>query len=297
MSFLRKMFGGGLDQDDPRKFLIETMLAAMEADGDVTGEEMEVLQQNLDSHELFEGLSGEQTARLIDQAADAIREAGGGSKRVKAIADGLPSKGYRLTAYSLACEVCVSDKDLPEAEIRFLEALQNALGVDEEDARDLFDAARKDSGLMTLEEKTAKMHDMLPKLVEGMALMAAADERIEDSELDTMREVLSKIPDMAVLTPEELEEAIEVGFQRAHEGKPEDRLQGIAEDVPSLSDRYWTATYMMIIALADGKTDWREVSFLKNVQSVFGLSEASMDQGMATAALFPGVEIGGQAPI
>jgi len=297
MSFLRKMFSGGLQDDDPRRFLVEAMLGAMEADGEVTEEEMEVLQRNLDEHELFQGLTGEQTARLIDQAADAIRTAGGGDKRATAIAAGLPSRGYRLTAYALACEVCVSDNELPEAAIRYLEALQTGLGIDDEDARDLFEGARQDSGLMTLEEKTAKMHDMLPLLVEGMALMAVADEEIEDDELDMMRTVLSKIPDMSVLTAEELEEAIQVGFERAKETEAGARLVKIADTVQSASDRYWMATYMMIIALADGKTDWREVGFLKNVQTTFDLSDAAMDQGMATAALFPGVEIGGLAPV
>lgn len=297
MSFLRKMFSGGLQEDDPRRFLVESMLGAMEADGDVTQEEMQVLQQTLDEHELFEGLTGEQTARLIDQAADAIREAGGGDKRAKAIADGLPSRGYRLTAYALACEICVSDKELPESEIRYLDSLQSALAIDEDDARDLFEGARQDSGLLTVEEKTAKMHNLLPVLVEGMALMAAADERIEDQEIDMMRLVLSKIPDMSVLTPEELEEAIQVGFERVKGKSSEEQLKGIADTAATASDRYWIATYMMIIALADGKTDWREVGFLKNIQGVFELSSDSMDQAMATAALFPGVDIGGQAPV
>lgn len=297
MSFLRKMFSGDGLADDPRRFLIESMLGAMEADGDVTDEEMQVLQQNLDGHELFEGLSGEQTARLIDQAADAIRQAGGGHERAKAIADGLPSRGYRLTAYAMACEVCVSDNDLPEAEIRYLEGLQKALGLDDGDARDLFEAAREDSGLKTLEEKTAKMHALLPKLVEGMALMAAADEVVQTEELDSMRLVLSKIPDMSVLTADELDEAIEVALERSREGTPEEHLKAIADTVSDATDRYWTATYMMIVALSDGKTDWREVGFLKNVQQTFELSDEQMDQGMATAALFPGVEIGGNAPV
>ena len=297
MSFLRKMFSAGLQEDDPRGFLVEAMLGAMEADGEVTEEEMQVLQKNLDEHELFQGLTGEQTARLIDRAADAIREAGGGDKRATAIAEGLPSRGYRLTAYALACEVCVSDNELPEAEIRFLESLQTSLGIPDDDAKDLFDGARQDSGLLTLEEKTAKMHDMLPLLVEGMALMAAADERIEEDELDMMRLVLGKIPDMAVLTPEELEEAIQVGFERTRNANTDERLHAIAETVLSASDRYWMSTYMMIIALADGKTDWREVGFLKNVQDIFDLGDDAMDQGMATAALFPGVEIGGMAPV
>ncbi len=297
MSFLRKMFSGGLQQDDPRRFLIEAMLGAMEADGEVNDDEMAVLQQNLDEHELFEGLTGEQTSRLIDQAADAIREAGGGNKRILAIANGLPSQAYRFAAYALACEICVSDDDLPESEIRYLDSLQKVLGVDDSDARDLFEGARKESKLLTLEEKTTKVHALLPKLVEGMAMMALADEVVEEEERDMMRLVLSKIPDMAVLSGEELDEAIAVAFERSRNTEPAVQLKAIAEEVQSTSDRYWTAAYMMIVALADGKTDWREVSFLKTVQDVFGLSDDAMDQGMATAALFPGVEIGGEAPV
>ena len=39
MSFLRKMFSGKVGTDDPRRFLVEAMLGAMEADGDVTEED------------------------------------------------------------------------------------------------------------------------------------------------------------------------------------------------------------------------------------------------------------------
>jgi len=70
MSFLRKMFSGKVHTEDPRRYLVEAMLGAMEADGEVTDEEMEVLQKNLEGHDLFGGLLPEETARLIDMAAD-----------------------------------------------------------------------------------------------------------------------------------------------------------------------------------------------------------------------------------
>src|SRR3954470_1833560 len=101
MSFLRKMFSGKVSADDPRRFLVEAMLGAMEADGDVTEEEMATLEGNLASHQLFEGLSGEELSRLVDLAADAIRAAGGGKKRLTAIAKGLPSRNQRLAAYAM----------------------------------------------------------------------------------------------------------------------------------------------------------------------------------------------------
>lgn len=296
MSFLRRMFSGKAKKDDPRRFLIEAMLGAMEADGEVLNEEMEVLQKNLEEHELFDGLSGEETARLVDMAADAIRDAGGGHKRVHDLAKGLPSRGHRLTAYAMACEVCVSDAELPESEIKYLEALQEALELDTDEAQELFEGARGKSGLMTLEEKTAKMRELMPRFVDCMALMAAADGEVHAEERVGIRAVLRNIPDMAVLTNDELDSAINDSLERV-EGKAVDKeLATIAETITNGSDRYWTTVYMMIIALADGKTDWREVAFLKTAETTFELTDHQMDRAMETARLFPAVELGGAAP-
>jgi hypothetical protein len=51
MSFLRKMFSGRVQTDDPRRFVVEAMLGAMEADGEVTDEEMEAFQNNLEDQQ------------------------------------------------------------------------------------------------------------------------------------------------------------------------------------------------------------------------------------------------------
>lgn len=296
MSFLRKMFSGKAADDDPRQFVIEAMLGAMEADGEVADEEMEVLQKNLEEHELFQGVTGEETARMIDRAADNIRSAGGGTKRAEGIAKGLPSRGHRMTAYAMACEVCVSDAELPESEIKFLDALQTALKLEEGEAQEIFEAARSKSGLMTLEEKTKKMRELMPRFVDCMALMAAADGEIHDEERDGIRGVLANIPDLAVLTFDELTEAIDQSFLRIKDKDLNAELEDVAKEISEFNDRYWTAVYMMIVALADGKTDWREVAFLKNVETVFELDDDLMDQAMETASLFPAIELGGRAP-
>ena len=59
MGFLRSMFGGDLTRDDARRYLVEAMLGAMAADGDVQDEEMQVLYDTVETHALFEGLSQE----------------------------------------------------------------------------------------------------------------------------------------------------------------------------------------------------------------------------------------------
>ncbi len=296
MSFLRKMFSGRVTKEDPRRFLAEAMLGAMGADGDVNEEEMVTFESNLAHHPLFEGLSGEELSRLTDIAADAIREAGGGKARLPAIAEGLPSRNQRLAAYAMSCEICVADRELAEGEIDFLDALQKALALPDDEAKETFEAARKHSGLLTLEEKSEKVRFLMPAFVRCMALMASADEEIHHEERLAMRSVLRAIPDMAVLTHEELDEAIEIALERI-KGKPvSDELAAVAKDVAASSDRYWMTVYVMIIALADGKQDWREIEFLTALRNTFDLSDEQMDLAMTTAAQFPAVELGGDAP-
>jgi uncharacterized tellurite resistance protein B-like protein len=296
MSFLRKMFSGRVKTDDPRRYLIEAMLGAMEADGDVTEEEMATLQGNLESHELFQGLTGEEVQRFTDLAADAIRDAGGGRNRLNDIAKGLPGRSQRLAAYALACEICVADRDLAEAEIDFLDEMQSKLGLDEKEAKEVFEAARQHSGLLTLEEKTTKMKSLMPRFVECMALMAMADGEVHHEERLGIRAVLRNIPDMAVLTPEELEGAIDKALSGVDGKDPAGELGAIAKVIELPADRYWTTVYMMIVALADGKSDWREVKFLEAIKKSFELTDYQMDVAMDTARQFPAVELGGIAP-
>lgn len=296
MSFLRKMFSGELAKDDPRQFLVEAMLGAMEADGDVGEEEMKTLEGILERHELFTGTTGHARARLVDRAADAIREAGGGKKRADAIAKGLPSRSHRLAAYQLACEVCASDAELPETEIAYLEGLQHALGLPDAEAQELFEAVRNKAGLKTLEEKTTAMREMMPRFVDCMALMAAADGEVHDEEIEGVRAVLRNIPDMAVLTADELDAAILASFERVMGKDLQAEVAAAAKVIAQPADRYWTTVYMMIIARSDGKTDWREIEFLHATRVAFALSDTQMDQAMETAAMFPQVSLGGAAP-
>lgn len=296
MSFLRKMFSGRVSTDDPRRFLVEAMLGAMEADGDVTESELATFEGNLANHALFDGLSGDEISRLTDLAADAIREAGGGKKRLEAIAKGLPSRGQRLAAYAMAAEICISDRELAEAEIEYLDGLQAALALDEAEAKEVFEAARAHTGLLTLEEKSEKVRELMPAFVRCMALMAAADEEVHHEERLGMRNVLRAIPDMQVLTLAEIDEAIEVALDRIAGKDSKAELAAIANDVATASDRYWVTVYTMIIALADGTQDWREIEFLASLRETFELSDKQMDVAMQVASQFPQVKLGGDAP-
>ncbi len=296
MSFLRKMFSGKVSSEDPRRFVVESMLGAMEADGDVTEDEMATFEGSLASHPLFEGLNADELGRITEIAADAIRVAGGGKARLPAIAEGLPSRSQRLAAYAMAAEICVSDKELAESEIEYLDGMMTAFAMDEGEAKELFEAARAHSGLLTIEEKSEKVRTLLPAFVRSMALMASADGEIHHEERIGMRAVLRNIPDLSVLTTAEIDEAIGIAIERVAGKDNKAELAEIAAEIPSGSDRYWVAVYTMIIALADGTQDWREVEFLASLKKIFGLNDNQMDIAMKTAALFPAVDLGGMAP-
>jgi uncharacterized tellurite resistance protein B-like protein len=290
------MFSGRVSGDDSRRFLVEAMLGAMEADGDITEEEMATFEGSLANHPLFEGLSSDELGRLTDLAADALRVAGGGKPRLPAIAEGLPSRNQRLAAYAMAAEICVSDRELAETEIEYLDAMQKAFALEDGEAKDVFEAARKHSGLLTLEEKSEKVRFLIPMFVRCMALMASADGEIHHEERLAMRAILRAIPDMAVLTHAELDEAIEVALEAIAGKDVKEELTKVASDIKEPADRYWVTCYTMIVSLADGVQDWREVEFLAYMRATFGLTETQMDAAMQTASKFPAVKLGGDAP-
>src|SRR5262249_30682160 len=163
----------------------------------------------------------------------------GGNARLAEIAKGLPSRSQRLAAYHLACEICVADKELAEAEIDYLDEMQAALGLDENEAKEVFEAARLHSGLLTLDEKSEKKK-MMPRFVECMALMAAADGEVHHEERLGIRSVLRNIPDMAVLTQDELDQAIDTALDGVTGKDAGEELNRIAKVISDGPDRYWT---------------------------------------------------------
>ncbi len=101
---------------------------------------------------------------------------------------------------------------------------------------------------------------------------------------------------MAVLSSDELNDAIVNSFNRVKDKDLGEAIGEAACIITAGTDRYWTTVYMMIICLADGKADWREVAFLSTTRDAFGLTDELMDHAMQAASLFPATELGGEVP-
>jgi tellurite resistance protein len=280
------MYGGTLRPSDPRRFLVEAIVGAMSADGVIQPAELDVMERNLQDHEMFAGLGQQVVTMLVEMAQESIAFAGDCHKRLPAIAKGLPSRSHRLAAYAVACEVAFSDGS-NAAEVSYLEGLKRALMLGEQEAREIWDAATDMRGMQKVEELTRDLQSMLPWYLECMALVAAMDGTVTAAERNAVAGVLKHMGDMAALGERERSDAVEAAFRRIQGKDPDTELRNVATALRAATDRYWAAIYMMVVAVAEGYTNWRQIWLLSSAQEAFKLSDTDMDRGMATAKLFP----------
>src|SRR5262249_21835456 len=109
---VKGLLGGRLKPNDPRRFLIEAMIGAMNAGGVGEPRATPAGERQIAGHPLFHGLGPAAARTLIDLSNDAIRFAGGAIGRAPAIAKGLPARIHRLAAFGMAAEVAVADEQL-----------------------------------------------------------------------------------------------------------------------------------------------------------------------------------------
>jgi uncharacterized tellurite resistance protein B-like protein len=286
VNLVSKMYGGSLRSGDPRRYIVEAIVGAMQADGVVSQEELDVLETSLAEHEIFSGLRPEATKILIDVANESIAFVGSAIRRIPYMARGLPARSHRMAAYAVACEIALADGEAP-AEVMYLRALKNNFLLGDDEALAIYEAAKKRRSMTEVEERTRRMIGLVPTFIECMALMAAADGNVTEQEKRALLGVLMNVGDMAVLSDRELADTIAIAFKKIEGRDPDREIAKLASQLGSGGDRYWAAVYMLIIAVAGGYRDWRDVFFLGSAQEALKLDDGQMDRAMATARLFP----------
>jgi uncharacterized tellurite resistance protein B-like protein len=285
---VRDMMGGGLRPSDPRRFLIESMVAAMNADGSVDQRELDVLHRQLADHDLFAGLSQSAAKMLIDVATDAVKFAGNASSRVNAIAKGLPARVHRLAAYAMACQICAADSDVSQPEMTYLEALRAATRVSTVDAGQIFASARDGKGMAALDDKVLRLRSLVPVAAELFALRAVSRSCHDDDHRHELKDFFLAIPDLS-LRPDELESLLFQTFRkpRAPHANVYTELVEVARVLPDPLDRYWMAVYVLVAEPGSQRPNWRVLPFAGLLQQVFQLPDESMDMAVVDAATFP----------
>jgi uncharacterized tellurite resistance protein B-like protein len=285
---LREMMGGSLRPSDPRRFLVEAMIGAMNADGHADRSELEVLRHQLAAHDLFAGLPESAADMLIDMGTEAIRFAGDGARRVGAIAKGLPSRTHRLAAYAMACEVSAADGGIDDAEGRYLESLRAALSIGERESQVLLEGARGGRAMAALEQRVGRLRELWPVVIDCLALQLAAERTPTEVDAESIRAVLSELPDVTAL-PDEVDAAVQRSLRDAGArcAQLPAELSRLAGSVPYPMDRYWCAVYLMMVERARGRDQWPAVPFLCQLQQSFGLTDVEMERASQDARLLP----------
>jgi uncharacterized tellurite resistance protein B-like protein len=285
---VRDIVGGGLRPSDPRRFLIEAMIGAMNADGNIDQRELAVLQRQLAEHDLFAGLNDAAAKTLVDLATDAIHFAGSATARVGAIARGLPARLHRLAAYGMACEVCAADASIDPAEAEFLESLRLAVRVSLHEAQQIFQAAREGRVTQFLDDRMLRVRSLIPVAVEVFTLRACSRGSLDDEHRFALRDFFLAIPDLT-LRVDDLEGELFRAFrkQRAPGFNVYAELCTLAASLPDPVDRYWMAVYALVAESPSSVATWQVIPFVAMVRQAFQIAEGDMDLAVADALSFP----------
>ncbi len=282
------LLGGGLRPSDPRRFLIEAMVAAMHADGVVDGRETSIMEQRITSHPLFAGLGLPAARTLIELSKDAIEFAGSAVGRAPAIAKGLPARIHRLAAFGMAAEVVAADREVVRGEQNFLDALRIALRISPHEAEHIVRAARAGQLAADLDDRYLRLRSLVPIAAEVFALRALARTYAGDDHRFAVRDFFAAIPDLA-LSGDDLDAELYRAFRRPR--APDAQLFGelarVAQALPDPVDRYWIVVYTLVAEQPQVVPTWRVIPFVGVMQGAFQIADSDMELAAIDALTFP----------
>lgn len=279
--------GGTLRPNDPRRFLVEAMLCATAADGNIDDRELAVVHKHLDNHELFSGLSERNQQVLLELARDALKFAKKASARIPAIAAGLPGRIHRVTALAMACEIVVVDGSIDDAELDYLEQLRLALRIAPHEFDTIFEAAKNGRSSRDLDARVTRLRELIPVVCEVMALRGLMIRRLDPDHRNDIHALLAALPDMS-LRDNELETLVNGAFAKMHvDLDVEGQLQRLAESkARDPIDRYWIVVYALCAEHPSTLQDWRANTFIRLLQRVFAFTDPYIQLAAQDAAGF-----------
>ena len=285
---VKGLLGGALRPNDPRRFLIEAMIGAMNADGAVDQREMAVLEKLVGNHWLLSGIGAPQSKTLIDLSYDAIKFAGSAIARAPAIAKGLPARIHRLSAYGMAAEIAAADDVMHPGELSFLEALRIALRISPLESGQIINAARAHQLQEFLDDRFLRVKNLIVVAAEVFALRALARGMANDDQRFKVRDFFHAIPDLQ-LTPDELDAELFRAFRRprAPDAQVFTELARVAQSLPDPVDRYWMVVYTLVAEVPATVPSWRVIPFIGVMQAAFQIVDTDMELAVVDALTFP----------
>lgn len=280
---LRSTLGGSLKPGDPRRFLIEAMVGAMHADGEVDDRELRSLRSMLERHDLFAALPWETAKMLIDLSSDAILFAGSAEHRIPVMARHLRWRIERLAAFAMACEVCAADTVIVEREQRYLTGLRIALRLDHREHDELMVSARAGRALQWLEVETTRVREQLPLLAELMVLRRWSTGSMTSNDLVDIQAAIMSLRDFGV-SEDRVGQVLAGVVQQAQTWtSAQAQIERIAARLTHPSDRYWLTVYLLSDEVRRGRERWRSNELLLMLAAEFRFGELQMELALDDA--------------
>lgn len=251
--------------------LVEAMLLAAIADGQVSQTEMQTLLRRVIERPEFEGTRSDELNALVEDSVSRLAAAQDLEEILRSLRTRLPDHKNRMLAFGLAAAVAFSDNRATRAELGLLKTFQAALGISEEEVAQIIDVIENGGSLAeALGEPLERLY------AEVMVLVSAADGKLSDAETRTLVETFAGDPVFENVTPERAMSFVtEAVSSLAVEGLSH-RLTVLAHGLSTHTQRL--KAYKLATRIASASSDMRpQLRILELLQATFGIADDEVE--------------------
>ncbi|HYV45617.1 MAG TPA: tellurite resistance TerB family protein [Myxococcaceae bacterium] len=252
--------------------LIEAMLLAASADGQISAVELQVLIRRVIERPEFEGTRPEELNALVERSAKKLAESKDLETVMRSLRERLPDHRTRMLAFGLAAAVAFGDQRVPREEVGLLKSLQAALGISEAEVAEIISTIESGGSL------AEALGDPLERLyAEVMVLVMASDGKAKEGEAQALVESLAGDPLFQGVSRAEAQRYVAEAFASlAVQGLP-DRLQALARGLTTHGQR--VKAFRLACKIAAASEGGRgEERMLELLQATFGLADDEVER-------------------
>ena len=257
--------------------LVEVMLLAAMADGNVSQLELQTLLRRVIERPEFEGTRPEELNHLVEGCVARLSKAHDLEEILTSLRERLPGHKLRMLGFGLAASIAFADHRATRAELGLLKTFQAALGISEDEVAEIVDVLEGGGSLAeALGEPLERLY------AEVMVLVSAADGKIKEAEARALVESFASDPLFHNVSPERAQTFVSESVAALiAEGLPQ-RLQVLVHGLTTHAQRVKAYRLATKIAHAGGQTPSDgEQRILGILQATFGLADdevARMDR-------------------
>jgi tellurite resistance protein len=263
----------GTARTDRNAALVEVMLLAAMADGELTESSIQALLRRVLERPEFDGTHPEALSALVERSVKTLAAAPNLEKILQRLRERLPSHQNRVLAFGLAASVALADQRATRAELGLLKTFQAALGISEDEVANIIDVVESGRSLNeVLGEPLERLY------AEVMVLVSAADGKVKPAESRALIESLASDPLFQETSADRAQAFLTESVESlAEQGFPE-RLRVLAHGLTTHAQRVRAFRLAMRIAQSSGKPSAAEARVLDMLQATFGLADDEVER-------------------